>query len=353
MLSSPHALLLAASLALAPLPAQELLAVNYNGQVLTIDATTGVTQVLNTQGAPFANAMALDGSTYWVTGKQGGQTRLFRVDPVTGITSQNVSLGQSDVRGLADGNATDELFGIVNGAADVDRLVRIRPSLGLVQAIGGSSGRTGIQALLRVGSQLLAWDVQVGLCRFNTTTGVAVDLFPAVGTSGAHIQFLTVDDQGRLLGGHDQLYVIDRLTGIATLIPGSNCLNARGAEPRRGTIGTFDSPCGDDAVLTASGPAVAGSTVFFKSSGHTPGAFVIFYFGLQKQQTLLPGSTCKLGIATDDPYFGTTVGASGVVEASELLISLSGFDLFAQILGAQPGTGATYVTNGVEIRIAH
>lgn len=350
-MTSLPAALLATALCLAPLTAQQLLAVNYNGQILKI--ATGATTVLNQNGVPFANAMALDGSTYWATGRQNGVSRLFRIDPVTGFVTPSISLAQNDVRGLADGNNTDELFGIVNGTNDVDRLVRIRPSLGLVLPIGGTTGLTGIQALTRVGSELLAWDLQIGLCRIDTTTGAAIDLFPAVGTSGAQIQFLTVDDQGRLLGGHDQLYTIDRLTGVATVIPGSNCLNARGAEARRGTIGTFDSACGDDAVLTASGQALVGTTMTFTSSGHTPGAFVTMYFAFQKQTTLLPGSTCRLGVALDNPFYVATIGSSGIATATEPLVNLLGFEMFVQVLGAQPGTGTPYVTNGIDIRIAH
>ncbi len=347
------ALFAAVTLPLIPLAAQELLAVNYNGQVLKIATATGATSVLNPNGVPFANAMALDGSTYWATGRQAGVSRLFKIDPVTGHTTPSISLGQNDVRGLADGNNTDELFGVVNGTNDVDRLVRIRPSLGLVLPIGGTSGQTGIQALVRDGAQLIAWDVQVGLCRFDTTTGAAIDLFPATGTGGAQIQFLTVDEQGRLLGGHDQLYEIERTTGIATVVPGSNCLNARGAEPRRGTIGTFGVACGDDAVLTATGQALVGTTMTFTSSGHQPGAFVTLYFAFEKQTTAIPGSTCKLGVASDNPFYAATVGASGIFTVNEPLVSLLGFEMFVQALGAQPGTGTPYVTNGIDIRIAH
>ena len=34
-------------------------------------------------------------------------------------------------------------------------------------------------------------------------------------------------------------------------------------------------------------------------------------------------------------------------------LNLLGFEMFVQVLGAQPGTGTPYVTNGIDIRIAH
>lgn len=349
----PSILLLLSALTVpVPAAAQELLAMSHGGQALAIDTTTGVARVLGASNVPFCNAMAVDGTTYYATGIQNGVTKLFHVDPVTATGSLSRSLGNIDVRALADGPNDDELLAVINGPGDADRLVRIRPSTGSVSAVGlFGTGMTGIQAMVRDGSNLLAWDVQLGLVRISMAHGGAVDLFPGVGTSGAHIQFLTFDEQGRLVGGQDQLFVIDRLTGVATLIPGSACLNARGGELRRGTVRPFDPPCGDDAVLTATSLAIPEAIVSYVSSGHTPGAFVLFLLAEQKQQTPVPGTNCKLGITDDDPFFGTVANAAGVVSVGLKLPDVLGFELFAQCLCQQPGTGAPYITNGIHVRV--
>ncbi|MBL9076158.1 MAG: hypothetical protein JNL08_01560 [Planctomycetes bacterium] len=324
---------------------------SHGGQALAIDTTTGTARVLGASNVPFCNAMAVDGTTYYATGIRDGSTRLFTVDPVSATGGLSRSLGNIDVRALADGPNDDELLAVINGPGDADRLMRIRPSTGAVSPVGlFQTGMTGIQAMVRDGSNLLAWDVQLGLVRISMAHGAAVDLFPGVGTSGAHIQFLTFDEQGRLLGGQDQLFEIDRLTGVATLIPGSACLNARGGELRRGTVRSFDQPCGDDAVLTATSTAVPGDPVFYVSTGHAPNAFVVFLLAEQKQQTPVPGTNCKLGINDDDPLFGTVANAAGTVSVGVKLPDVLGFELFAQCLCQQPGSGTPYITNGVHVR---
>ena len=69
----------------ATVPAQELLAVNFQGQALGVDIATGQSRVIGATGANFCNAMASHGGVLYATASLAttGSSRLVTIDPIT------------------------------------------------------------------------------------------------------------------------------------------------------------------------------------------------------------------------------------------------------------------------------
>jgi hypothetical protein len=204
---------LTALCALASLPAQELIAVDYTGNAYGV-SPAGQRRDLGATGLSDCNAMARLGSQLFVSARSSGRHCLATLDPITARATVLFPQLGVDVRALelnpvftTGSNRT--LFGIVNTRTNVDHLVTIDVGTGQVVTIG-STGRSGIQALAFHGSILYGWDVVAGLVQINRSTGVATDPFPNVGTAGVSVQFLCVDHTFSLVGGNSSLYRIHR-----------------------------------------------------------------------------------------------------------------------------------------------
>ena len=166
--------------ALATLPAQELIAVNFAGQAFAVDSTTGQARTIGATGVTSCNAMARKNNVLYATAQTGGPTgarQLVTIDPITAQASVLFPNLGVDLRGLAPKDGSNELYGIADGQPD--RLVTIDLTTGQVTTIG-NTGFTGIQALDSEMSLLFlfGWDVNAGLVRIDPTTGVTVDVNP-------------------------------------------------------------------------------------------------------------------------------------------------------------------------------
>jgi hypothetical protein len=348
---------LAASLLTTTLAAQELLGIAANGDTFAIDTATGEGRFIRASGMAFCNASALKNGDILAFGTNQFGSFIFFVDPVDGAAAPRVQVHTTALRALADGAGANELLGILNFTNDADRLVRINLVNGHITAVGTAlSGFSGIQAMTFRGSTLFAWDIDAGLLRIDPATGIATDLFPNVGTSGASIQFLAVDDQNRLLGGFEALFAIDPNTGVASPIgDGSGFANVRGAELRRGTVRTFDQGCpprGTGTALSASSTGVPGASVTLFSGQHAPGAIGVIYFDDEKTRTPLPGSTCVLGITTEAGLLSAVADGAGAISRTTTLPNVLGAEVLFQLVTFEAtAAGPLKMTNGIHVRV--
>lgn len=370
MLHSVHRAVLSLASALLPtvLPAQELIAVNFAGDAYGVDILTGQPRFVAATGVTACNAMALrSGVLYAGARAANGNQQFVAIDPITAQATVLVPNFGFDLRGLCHDVSTDVTFGVVD-TPTADRLVRIDVATGVVTDIG-STGMTGIQALAADGSvgSVLGWDVNLGLVRVNTTTGVATDVVPALGAQGANIQFLVVvtDNSGsRLLGGNSALFEIHRFTGVITPIGSGGLADLRGAEVHRGRATPFGSGCltatGASATISAKNDFLPLANVSFLSPGHAPDTVGLLLVGLSN--TAYQGIPLPLDV---DPIFGTsgcdllvspdlqilTIGAAnGLLAQSFQLLSIPGFVLHCQFLTLEAVPGGFSFSSGLTVQ---
>jgi hypothetical protein len=234
----------------------ELLAVSYAGEVFRVDAATGAGALVGASGftALNATAPAPAGGTYAVSSPAGFPptvlpAELILLDPATGAGS---SLGSFLTSGTVRAAATAPDGALLLAVKPVvppsqpepqSELWRLDPATLDVQLVG-APGLFGLQALtFTPDGALYGYDVAhlddqgapqpgAGLVTLDPATGSATDVDP--GTSSAPgffgLQFLTADLDGRLVGGRDQLYELDRETGALTAIGGGGYADLRGGE---------------------------------------------------------------------------------------------------------------------------
>lgn len=266
----------AVGLLLPSVPAQDLLGVNFAGDVFAIDSATGVETRLGAAGVTQLNSLARrsDGRIYSFT-----STEMVTLDPTNGAITSRVPLTVTELRAAAFDPA-DNLFVIVNGFPD--SLHRVDPDTGAATFVG-DTGFFGLQSLEWFGGTLYGWEcgagagTGVGLVTIDPQTGVTQDVNPAINGTCDQIQSLVRDGKGGLLGGRDSLWRVDPATGALALI-GGRLSDIRGLAPiapicslallapTPGTVGTANavpfqcaSPNGTVALLVGTiagaGPA--------------------------------------------------------------------------------------------------
>ncbi len=301
---------------LAPLPAQELIAVNFQGQAFGVEFTTGVSRPIGPTGVTSCNAMATHNGVLYSTAQTGttGPRQLVTIDPITAratVVFPNLGI---DIRALADNRGSDELFAIVEGTPD--RLVRIHVVTGQVTNVGTTSF-LGLQGLDENDASpfLLGWDINVGLVRIDKATGAGSDPAPGLGTQGADIQFLTsmigLNDLP-LVGGRTSLYTVNRVTGVVTQIGTNTGLaDLRGAELHRGVATEFGVGCltsrGTAATIGAKSTFLAGIPINMFSTAHAANVPAILMVGAST--TTFQGIALPFAL---DPLLGTS-GCSAFV----------------------------------------
>ena len=353
----------------APVTAQELIAVDFQGQAFGVGLPAGTGRPIGPTGVSSCNAMALHDGQLYASSQVGlfGLRQLVRIDAITAQATVLFPNLPVDLRGLTTRAGTDELYGIANGTPD--RLVRIDLTTGQVTTVG-NTGLNAIQALESRSSAgfLFAWDANAGLVRIDEVTGVATDVDPAIGAQGVDIQFLTTvttNNSLTLFGGRSGLFEIDLQTGIVTTVVASGLGDLRGAEPHSGRLSGFGTGCQAAATaqaeLQAKGTAMPGTAMQFFSLDHAPGAVGVFVLGLS--------NTIHLGVplpANLDPVLGT-VGCQLLVSPDlPLLAQATGFGRFnlnftlplvfggvvhCQLAALEPVPGGMSFTNGVTVQM--
>lgn len=348
--------------------AQELLALDFQGQAFGVDVATGQQRFIAASGANFVNGMASHDGVLYAAGGGVASTpsRLFTIDPITAQATLVIADLGGDVRALCTNAGTNELFAIMNGSPD--RLVRIDVTTGVVTNIG-NTGMTGIQALddgAGVGA-LFGWDVNLGLVQISRTSGAAVVVAPGLGAQGAVLQFLSLVQENnavRLLGGGTSLYEVNRFTGVVTQIGSAPLSDLRGAERRRGIGTAFGVGCATavagPATIGSKAEFLAGTTPTLLSTQHQPNCLAILVVGLSNTVSLgtpLPilldpifgTSGCNLWISADLLLAGQANGIGSILMPFTIP-AVFGFTLHFQIVGLESVPGGLSFTNGFTVR---
>ncbi|MBL8065227.1 MAG: hypothetical protein JNM34_05140 [Chthonomonadaceae bacterium] len=203
----------------------DVIGIEFTGRVVNIDSTTGNFTVVGNSGLTRANCLVdFFGTLYTVDSGQ-----LFRINRSTGASTfvANISAGSGDVRGLAsDGGG--RVYMITNETPN-DKLW----SLNLTTGVGTLIGDTGMSLLQSLDcdniGQLWSYDnLSQGLVRLNRMTGAAFDVNTASGSS-ADIQSLCFLGNNQLVGGRNQLFLINQTTGASSII-GGNLADVRGMD---------------------------------------------------------------------------------------------------------------------------
>ncbi len=214
---------LVAALVFAGSAHADLIGVTWSGSVYDINSATGVGVFLALSGYTNLNSLASSPDGIYTVGGSSSQT-LLKINPDTGLATALFSIGASDIRGLAF--VGSDLYAIQQGATD--QLIKINPTNGVVTPIG-STNYVSVQSLEYDGTTLFAWDIDNGLLSINPATGAATYIG---GFANQDIQGLVSLPGGRLLGGRDRLYEIDKTTGNLSLIGSGNYTDVRGLARR-------------------------------------------------------------------------------------------------------------------------
>ena len=217
--------------------AQDMIACSWSGQIYTIDSSTGIGSPLGSSGASSLNSMATNGAgTVWVI---GGST-LYTINTSTGAaTPVGATAGLDSVRGLAYQASSGLLYCVEdNGVGAPDELWTLDPGT-LATGLLGSTNFPGLQGLaFTPDGRLWSWDVGSGsgfgdaLIELNPTTGAGANVDPSVGTSptSGFFQFLTSDSSGQLYAGQNELYKVDKVTSLWTLVGSGGYSSLRGCD---------------------------------------------------------------------------------------------------------------------------
>lgn len=299
--------LLALTLGLWPAlaSAQELLAVSWSGNAYRIDLPTATITSSSSTGLGLGcNALAIDPSgTIWSTRRTGPTGSwvydLIRIDPVTLAGTIHHAAWGLDVRGMAADPVSGMLWCIVDGSPDT---LQLYDPVTQTATLIGPTGRSSIQGLALLGGTFYAWDISVGLMTVDPTTGLATDVDPNLGTQSAGIQFLGASPTGGLIGGQNQLYDVDPLTGIATQrVPAGAFSDLRGGEIVSGSCSvSYGSGCPGDGgfvpTLATLGCFQAGASGTL-NIGSGPGNTVamLLFGGITAQIPIAAGCDLLLG----------------------------------------------------------
>ena len=354
-----HYLLLA--VACAPVLAQDMIGTSPTGQIYAFDSFTGSIAPLGT-GLPGQYASCRDDhGRIWST----TSNTLSVLDPTVPNATVPLPAFAANLRGLANGGA-QWLWGVEDGAPDV--LVRIDKVSGTKFTIG-PTGYNDIEGLENYDNRLYAWDTVHGLLQINTSSGVATDVNPALGTGGAQIAFLTGRMDGRLIGGRNALYVIDTATGTATQYANLGGADLNGADAWQTYTRSFGSACNGVFGPAALGVALTGGyqkAVTVQSGNHAANAVGATIFGVDDTSSggfalpllldpLLGTAGCTLYTSTDASAFGVA-GAAGPANLTfqyTLPHVQSVQSFFVQQVVLEPVSGGMSLSNAVLVQIGN
>ncbi len=207
--------------------AQGLFGIEWSGNVIRIDKTTGLGIFVGHSGFSATNSAASDslGRIFTIIGILDGRGQLIEIDPTTGSGSVFLELpGCSTpmaVRGMAF-HSNDTLYIVLDrfDTDDEDVLATIDMTTGECSEIG-TMGLTGVQALAfdpQDNLRCLNVAFPRGLCSVDVTTGVAT----LIGIGGDDFLFddqaIEFDEDGTFFAARRNLLHVDPITPTTAAI---------------------------------------------------------------------------------------------------------------------------------------
>ncbi len=227
-------MLLTCALLCAATSAPDSLAVTAAGEIYRVDSATAAATLLNSIGLPtHCLARANDGRMWTLADTGGGVSRLLEIDPLDGSTSMLAPLNLGGVARGASFDADGSLFLLlrpVGGGSD--RLARLDFATLALSDIGSTGLSTLEDLCVAPEGRIYAWDSGpggangAGLVKLSRTSGAALDLAPAGGSSD--VLALAIDEVGELRGANFKLYSIDRASGVDQPISANTFISIEG-----------------------------------------------------------------------------------------------------------------------------
>lgn len=361
-----------------PVIGQDMIAVNWFGDVFQIDSYSGAGAKIGNIGlGDGVNSMGVSPTGQVVVSQRVKTTTpasflILRLDPVTGAVLGTLAQSTYDVRALAY-DPSGVLFAIADHsttASGFDELLRIDLPAGTFISVG-ATGRLGMQGFaISAAGMFYVWDIgdsqlsapAAGLMTINPLTGLATDVNPNVGpVGGSAIQFLSFRQDGALIGGRETLFQIDPQTGLATPI-GSNGINdLRGGDFPLGCAFSYGVGCAGSGGfvpgLTASGCPVANMSMSVTIDQALGGSTAILALGLAQGSTPLMGN-CSLNVTPLLPALlfvplgGVGPGNGSVTISAPIPPSGAGVKFTVQALVIDAGVPRGFsATRGLELNI--
>jgi len=247
-------------------------------QLMDIDPASGLFTVIGSQGIPGSesiNGLAYDQVHDVLYGVNTATDELVTLNTSTGLATTVGPTNGGQFNGLAYDPASDVLYSMTT----TDQLYQINPLTGVSTLIGSTSVPDQIEGMALNGTTgaLYGLNGQGQIYSINKSTGAATSLPNAIGTSGLW-RGLTWDGSSNQLlasivgSGNGQLYEVDPVTGLGTLV-GSTTNFAQGLAMTDGGL--------PSALVYPMPFFVAGSSANLSVSGATPFDLVYFLYSVQ------------------------------------------------------------------------
>lgn len=360
---------LLAPLCTAPVVAQDMLAVTFQGQVLRLNSQTSAVTVLATGQSGKSGLTCARDNRLWTTVRSGTAITGFHyhlalLDPFTG--AETLPFGTADVGqlvALTSIASVPDLFAIRDNNGP-DELVRINTTSGAVTVLG-PTGRSDLVAFEITTAGARAWSDGLGLVNIALSNGAITDLFPAVG-GPTGMRYLAADPAtGSVWLGASTLQLVSlpsgAISGVLATFPGFDIRGAVFTTSRVQPIGQGCQTITSTSAVGAVQPFAAGSPFTALSAHHPASALGLQIVGFS--ETTYLGSPLPVSM---DPIFGTTgcflrvsaeitlggvCDASGTMNVTIQLPPTIGFQQFyVQHAVLEPVPGGISFSNGLRVR---
>lgn len=201
-------------------------------EVGSIDTATGTWTLLGNAGFTGCNSLSRDAAgVFYSVADPGVGFALITIDPASGAGTQVAPLTpELSIRAVAF-SPSGALYAVADMGTSDDELWTIDTSTGNATLVGTMTGFSAVQGLAfhPIAGTLYATDNVQGLLTVDPATGAATDVNPGVGGTG-DVQTLTVLPNGEVFGARYDLFSIDPMTGVYTVVATGGYPDVRGVD---------------------------------------------------------------------------------------------------------------------------
>lgn len=250
--------------------AQDIMAIDGPGNVYLIDSANGSGTLLGSLGYTGAVGLARDSADdlYAICDHPVAGQAIVQVDPLTGagtLVNSAIPLYTGEVFRGVSFDSSDNLW-----AEHTTSYIVTVPLASGVAVFGNKPSAFDMRSIAWSGGEMYGWDLVKGLVIFDTVgTNWATNVNPGVPGS-LDVNAMTASPSGQLFGAADELYTIDELTGVTTLV---------GSGPYSGITAMEFLGVPPNPVLSVT-PLTAGQAATFSVTGATPFSSVIVGYSI-------------------------------------------------------------------------